>query len=519
MAKQLDGVLFPKSCAAFEGMDDEAFEQQRQEAIQRLEKCTDLKTAQDLYKETTFPMEMERVRRSAVHRLADGEAPLELLFVTVGGQKETPSLATMASPAHHVVFLHTDTVKHVAIEVVGLLDLGAAEASLHSIGDGKDVLVLYRAVFELWEKHGKPETVGMDLTGGYKTMSAAAAAAAFSLPRGRVFYVDHRQPLIAERPFWVDEERLEIDNPFTVFGELQRASARFLLRDHRYPAAQVAFEELRLRMDDGTTDDLRARLAEAYTRIEALDFENAELVLAGLLERLEAVQPTRRDDAVVTRAGKIRENLLGVRALLALLDLAPKKVDDPAQAVDCLRDDRFFDFVAMLLCSAERRRGENAFDVAALLAYRAMEAVVQRRLCLCGNVDPSNPDPAQLAKEAGIQIADIVSRYNAETRKRQHHITEDDLRKPIARVQAFTLLKVLFPDDIADALKIQEFAGIGESRNRSLLAHGFQKLEPGTVDKLIQTAKQLFECMLEVEGKTEEHESLLMRHRFVDITE
>jgi hypothetical protein len=151
-ARRENGVLCPPVCERFLSLDDAAFERMADEAIARLEASNSRDDAERIYERDVLPLETERIRREAVGRAVE----LDLLFVTVGAQASSPTLAALASPARFVVLLHTEAEKKSADATIQALGLDATEAALQLVGDGKDSAELYRAVFQRTSKRAQP---------------------------------------------------------------------------------------------------------------------------------------------------------------------------------------------------------------------------------------------------------------------------------------------------------------------------------------------------------------------------
>lgn len=502
-AKRVNGVLCPPVCERFLALDNVAFERAAAEAIARLETSNSRDDAQRLYDHDVLPLEMERIRREAVRRAVE----LDLLFVTVGAQASSPTLAAIASPARFVVLVHTVEEKASAHETIQVLGLDGTEATLLCINDGKDSAQLYRAVFDEWIKHGRPEQVGVDITGGLKVMSAAAAAAAFAVPHGKTYYIDAER-LQMHKEWWVRERRIELANPFQVFGEIRRATGRELLKTRRYAAANAVYDQLH---EEG--DGSRKELAAAYDALERLDLETAAKGLEQLCERLEvfAHEPRKQDDAVVQQRTAIRANAEGARKLVQLIGLAEN--DDPVRNLAALRSSECLEFGEMLLARAEHATP----DVAALLSYRCLELVPQRRLALRGNVDPSAVDWHGLARAANLAIADLIDKYNTANKDAQR-LALDALPVEISSAQSYRLLHVAFPGDVTTAMSVQAFAHVGNVRNHSLLAHGLQQLGRKPVDDIRTKARKLFDALLDAEKVSPDGRAALrQRHAFVEV--
>jgi CRISPR-associated protein (TIGR02710 family) len=508
----------PRAIQRFAELDQVAFEQALTAAESRLRASTAREEALRVYEADVRPLEMERLWRAAVER---GEV-LDLLFVTVGAQATSPTHAVVASPAGFVVLLHTNEAKGSADQTVEAMGLDASRAALECIGDGKSPARLYQAIHDCWIKRGRPARVGIDITGGFKTMSAAAAAAGFVLPRGRTFYIDTEQIKVGDERFWARSRRLEIENPFEVFGDIKRATARELLKTRRYAAAASAYEAL---WSDGAgqrADRARSLLATAYDARQKLDFAAAEKNLGELCAWLDTMglDPIAREDPLRGHRDAFEANLEGVRALQRVVgaQIAGSK-EDPARTLKVLLSDDCRDFGAMLLAAAELRKDEP--DIAALLAYRCLELVPQRRLAIRGGVDPSEVDWQTLADKSGRSLADLVAAYNQQRRQSRLKLgclDEAALPREVASATAYALLAVAFPDDVTESMTEDKFAGIGSSRNNSLLAHGVQQVKVTSVKTMREKARTLFDKMLTIEGMSaDQQEALMRRHAFIDI--
>jgi len=499
-------------------LDDGAFRAEATRRIEALKAAATAEEAESLYRGQVLPCEAERLRRDATHQASRGEPPLALLFVTVGAQADSPALAVIASPAEFVVLVHSDKERCQAEQVVERLGLTANRGILCSIGDGTRISDLYRVCFDEWQRRGRPERVAFDLTGGLKTMSAAAAAAGFAIPGAAVHYIEAEQPRIHGKTFWINERRITLDNPFIVFGEIRRESARALLASRAYPAAAALYKELAGQTGQ-PADDFRARLAKGYAAFDALSFDDAASILGGLANDLDAREwdtLALRQDFVIAGRAHVRANAEGARILAAFVQ-SISDGKDPVREKDSLEADACRDFICMLIEVAARRRAADQHDVAALLGYRASEAVVQRRLALRGSVDPGSVDWQALATNANLSVEDLITRYNKGTAA-HHRLDAGSLPVRVGRVQAFGLLAVAFPDDVAAENNIRKFAGIGEARNRSLLAHGLARLSTDTVGELIENTQSLFSRMLKIEAVAPaDQEALRRRYRFLDV--
>lgn len=515
MAFRVDGVIAQRSQGDLQSLDSAAYFDRATALVRELSAATAIGDAQRVY-ERLLPVEVERVRRAAAARLAAGERPLDVLFVLVGAQPDAPTLAVVASPAQRVVLLHTSDEARQAVRVCEDLELNAGEAVARTIGDGKSALLVYQAIWNEWESLGRPAAVGVDVTGGLKIMSAAAAAAAFAIPGASVFYIDSTQIRIERRVFNCEERRILLHNPFEVFGEIRRDVARRLLQGGRFDAAAAAYEELRRSVWDSKADEIRELLARAYAARVALDFAGAARGLTELASLLDRLAPQMPDDPVVQEREALRAQAAAAERLARFARrLDDARATDPGRSVEALRDPVCRDLIVLLLSAADRRIADREFDVAALLAYRATELIVQRRLALLAGADTAQLDWAALARACSKSRAELVEAYNAQVEPMQRIDPESPPRE-IARGQAHAVLRAAFPGDVADIMTVRSYAGLGKARNVSLLAHGLQQMSEKSTRDLRELAEAMLTRMFDREDvSAAERAALLERHRFI----
>ena len=216
----------------------------------------------------------------------------------------------------------------------------------------------------------------------------------------------------------------------------------------------------------------------------------------------------------------VRANAEGAARLERLLSQVGKDSEtlDPAASAEALAGDDCRELAAMLLASARRRRDEGLHDVSALFSYRVLALVPQRRLVLACGVDPGRLDDDswnRLVEHSRLpDAAALVERYNDGARNPEHRLDVTALPTRIARAAAFRLLQVV-AGDVADGMAFARYAGIGDARNRSVLAHGLRLLGEKTAEDVSSAAEALFERMLEIEGVSgDEREALRARHEF-----
>ena len=460
------------------------------------------------YRDQIFPLEQARILRAATR-----EPPLDLLFVTCGAQADSVTLSVQASPARYVALLHTPESEASAKECIQRLGLLAHQAELLPVGDGKDQSEIYRAIFELWQRRGKPKMIAVDVTGGFKTMSAAGAMAGAMLPGGKVHYVDSDQQRVHGRLVWVHQRRITLDNPLVVFGDLEREAVWQLLRDGRWDAAAVRLQALHDRLDQ-VGDRLNFLVSQGYAALERMNF----VVAAQKLEEAARVAdihyrttPLLHSHPVVAGRVHLRQHAVQLFRIHSVLN--ELKTGDPLQEYTLLRGPVAEDLLLTLYLLSERLLLAGQSDFSALLSYRVEEGVLQRRLALEYEINASAPEESLklLCVRLGLPLEQLVARVN-----RLHPIRNFrlDPTRPVARLEAFVLVAALDPS-LARLLPVDRFNGRAEARNRSMLVHGLRPVTESQARACLEQAETLLGWLLSKEGAT--LEAALAPHRLISL--
>ncbi len=431
--------------------------------------------------------------------MADPNAACDLLFVTVGGQADTPTQACLRWAARQVVLLHSEGEKgtrNKAIETARRLGLGAGDCELRGIEDGKDPKCLYREVWLRLEKErGQQPSVMVDLTGGYKTMSAAAAAVGFLIPGARVSYVDTRQERLHGDQFWLETTVDVLTNPIEVFGDLDRRTATLLLKQHRFGPAALAWRSLADRTRR-RSDAWRAGLAEGLNQAECLSLQPAANTLRRMRDDISKESHLEASAGKDPLASAPALAWLDARAdgLARVAEIAGK--GDPTQEHASLSKPAMLDLIAMLLGLARRRLDGGEADLAALYAYRASEATVQRRLTMRGYT-VQDFDWERALNEAGAAEAPHRDRLLRRLQQVKEGAPLPALRPQVDRGLGLGILAHLLKDPLFDAKEVVVLQGIGKARNRSILAHGIDQIDGESARKLVDSAFEVFNRLLE----------------------
>ncbi len=210
--------------------------------------------AEELYRTSVFPLACERMRR-----LRSKVEPLELLFVPVGTQPYAPILAALANPSRLVALLESDESHSYGMQVEQALS--SETLFLHTRVSPTDFADISEKMRAVYETQGLPRSVGADLTGGTKPMTATVAGVG-SLFGWRLFYLAGQY--VRERSGFAHHERvLELPSLLDLFGSRRRLSALTLLKGRAFRAAVEELKELIQESVASQADRLLLRLAQA----------------------------------------------------------------------------------------------------------------------------------------------------------------------------------------------------------------------------------------------------------------
>lgn len=447
------------------------------------------------------PLEFEACWRQGNRLRATGDI-VPVMFVTVGAQAESPTQAMLLQPAEHYVLLHTAEMFEKAEAAKANL-MGAPGRITFAEVDDVAPARMYRAIHEeAQRRRGAP--IVIDLTGGFKTMSATAAAAGFGLPGARVRYVETDQMRGAaggSAPFgWFRARHTELDNPYTVFATFDRETARLLAQGHKLGAAAQKWQDVYERSHIAADwHEGQATLAAAME--ERLAFAEAAATWEALATRME--QDAKRGQPVAQlhtapnaepreQERPARFDVRAARTRAARCRTFAEVLATPARAAFA---EAVVDLLAFVFELAERRKAQCENAVAALLYYRVVEGCTQRRLARRGlDVNDFNWDVAYQGKSSE-EIDAIERKYFYATDAQPYCRPEE-----VGAAQGLAALRGVLDDGAMttdDDLKKAQSAGT--TRNDSVLAHGWVQVSDTDLQALRRAASKMLDatCRLE----------------------
>ncbi len=386
-----------------------------------------------------------------------------------------------------VFFLYTAQSlnnQHVLQQLAG--ELGIRYEARTNI-DALSPLSVYHAVKMIYERY-QGRRIAVDVTGGTKAMSVGVAMAGSLIGADSVYIESRFDAGIQERrPGSERPERLQ--DPYTVFGDLEAREAQKLYQAHDYQGAQRMFDALAHRVpgQDALRFRIYAALSEAYAAWDSFDLPGAERMLDILL----ATGPADVSEAM-------RQHLIAQAESLRTINAIGRHLHGRSgPPLAALEDSSFIlALFGSLYANAMRREEQGRLDVAALLLYRCLELMSQQRL-------------------AGYGI--ITEQVDMHTLRRRYPELEQHYRAVESRI-GFTprglprsdgitlfngyMLLSAFSDGLTDGLDLRTLQMQVRVRNTSILAHGYRLITPTEYlpfKQLVDDIRQRFFRLLQLD--------------------
>ena len=432
--------------------------------------------ASNFYDKQIFPLIKEVFLAKPENRPPEGRQ-YDGLILTVGSSPEPLILSICTIQPQRVGLLYTQRTKGVLDRIQEETGLRISELYSREI-DGSDITEIYKTIMALYEDWNRPANIAVDITGGKKSMVSGATLAGTVL-NADIYYIDNTQfhPKLGNKPEPGSEYLNLLDNPYTVFGDIEADKAKSLYEEHDYAGAQRIFDRLKGQVGDAN----KAKTYEAYsclcTAYEAWDNLN------------------------IGKAQKFSQQLLDLLNQFSLPELShlrtflPRLVEQK-KALGCLRKivrdsecallaPHGFHFAYTLYHKALRRAAQGKFDTACLILYRLLEWIGQHRLAQQG-IDTRSPDYSKFNEK---KLFDL---YGEKRKAVFTHMDRSTLPAPIGLIDGFFVLYAL-ADDIVENLDWGKFRNQIETRNESVYAHGMSMIDDKKFEAFKATVEERFE--------------------------
>lgn len=435
------------------------------------------------YDEHIFPLVKETFINKPENR---PNKEYDALILTVGLSPEPLILSILSTKPKRVGLLYTPETEKFLPRIQKETGLTLDQLDKREI-DGSNVIEMYKAIMALCTGWGSPANIAVDITGGKKSMVSGAAMAGAVLGAD-IYYVDTDN---FNREFGKPEPGSEylslLDNPYTVFGDLEVEKAKDLYDRHDYAGAQRIFNQIEGQVGDPN----QAKIYEAYGLLcityeswDNLDISSGKENLHQLLNILKqftsagGLAPLRNFEGTLIEQEKALECL--------------ENIFNNKQLALHISDG--FHFAFMLYHNALRREAQGKLDIAGLILYRLLEWIEQHRFAKY-DINTSEPDYSK----SGMEQDRLFERYKQKREEVYGNADMSTLPVPIALVDGFLILDAL-EDEIVEDLNWQAFRGQVEIRNQSIYAHGMSKINPKSFKAFKSTVEERFKRAQDLAG-------------------
>ena len=411
----------------------------------------------------------------------------EYLIMSVGTSYEPLVLNISLMKPRRILFLYTDISEKTLAKIVDYCHL-AADHYEKSRVDEADPLTIYREIKESYLGWGKPDCIYIDFTGGTKSMAAAAAMAGALIDVQLVYVGSDDYLTDFRKPNPGSEQLLYIDNPISVFGDLEIGKAMTLFEQCNYAGAREKLCYLKENVPEpGMRQqlDFAYQLAAAYEAWDSLDFPQSGEAMRTLNRRMKRDSRTHGNYLMMD----YRERLVEQEILLNQLDHIPALIKEKRQK-DILQDKNLMTALMFTMYqNAKVREQQEKYDMASLLMYRLLEMIEQRRLAeynlYVSSMDYSVLDFSKVQLDGKVDLDRIRDNMNKIRESMFGRQTNRFLPDQVSLLDGYMLLLAL-GDAISKAQNgrdidfIRKLRSMVYLRNNSIFAHGLGPV--GAVD-------------------------------------
>ena len=350
----------------------------------------------------------------------------------------------------------------------------------HEQCDPTDPLSIYRLIKarldQVADVAGRRPTAMIDITGGKKVMSAAAALAAWQLDLP-LCYLDGKFSARLRQHIPGEDRLLMLPNPAALFGDQEMDRARALFDSGSFDAAMDRYTQLAESVPEPAKARFMAALSGLYQAWCDLDLDLTPRRVAEVRAALPRVD---RHTSTAFRA-VLDEQL----AFLGRLTDG----DYPADFVLCFA----------VLGRFYLHRGRK--DFAAMLLHRAIEGALAHRLATrLPGFDCARPDYSLFPGGE----SEVYQRYQL-ARDRSGFLPEKTLPPSVENLTAVLLLEVLDdsmlgPARLATPAEVRELSDVGDIRGNSVLGGGSRSVSAADLDRLVKVADGVLDAYWQQHG-------------------
>jgi CRISPR-associated protein (TIGR02710 family) len=423
-----------------------------------------------------------------------------VMIVSVGTSYQPIVLSISTVKPNKVLFLYTDESEKEIDKIINLTDLSPSSYEKNLV-DKSNPLTIYKAIKDIYLKWNKPKSIYIDFTGGTKAMSAATAMAGVII-NAELIYVSNKEYLSDFRKPKPGTEYIEpIQNPYEVFGDIDQERAFDLFEQNDYSGAREIFENLKIIVPDPQKRDYYNTLyllSSSYEKWDAIDFNEAYKFMKKVINKIENDSKINKKIILYDKLSFLKVQLSTLESLCRLSE----NVKNKSVYEYLLSGDDVSQLIVAIVKNAERRKKEERYDMAALLLYRVLEMIEQRRLAICG-IDTSEPNYIK-----SFPSEESLNKFKNKVIEIRKHVfgkfVNKNLPELISLLEGYIQL-VALSDELFD--KMENVKGFLKKlryrvniRNNSIFAHGYRKINKEEYSEFEEFVLYIFDRFCNVEN-------------------
>ena len=456
---------------------------------------------------------MDLIREDYIVRNKDKvQEDAEYLVVSVGTSYEPIVLNISLLKPRKIMFLYTEksaAMLDKSVEYCGLKPSQYEKRMVNEI----DPTDIYQRVKEAYLEWGSPEGIHIDFTGGTKAMSAAAALAGAMISAVMIYVASDDYLVDFRKPNPGSENLTYIDNPLSVFGDIEIEKAFDLYAQQDFSGAAERLGILKESMPDPllrqelTFDYLIARVYEAW---DALDFAKATESMTALVFQLGRDGRRYKNHPLKVESGVLKQQA----SYLEALGKIPGLVESRSQTEILKTTEIIIPLMLTMRMNAITRESQQKYDMATLLTYRLLEMIEQRRLSRYNlfvsdmKYEDIHPNKQRNAAMLGLSGKDRMEWLRSEVYGIKQELfkghVSDYLPNPVSLLDGFVILAAL-ADPIFKPEKKDRVAMLKQMRskvylrNNSIFAHGLGPVPKKDYEKFRDFVGEIFERFCKIE--------------------
>lgn len=437
---------------------------------------------------------------------------VDVMIMSVGTSYEPLVLNISLFQPVKVLFLYTEKTEKTIDQVVEFCGLSSSDFHKAQVNE-VEPLDIYKEIKKAYLKWASEAPMYIDITGGTKAMSAAAAMAGAVIDIQLVYMGSTKYLTDFRKPDPGSETLYYVSNPYEVFGDLEIEKALQLFQQYNYVGAKEKLKKLLDKIPDPIVRqelELVCFLAQSYEHWDALEFEEAYEQMQRLTMHLQRDMKANPKLVMAEFYHPLKEQEEVLKRLSMMKELLVKK--DQMGIVSNL--EYMIPLMFTMRTNANIREKQEKYDSATLLYYRLLEMIEQRRLAKYGlNVSSANfleiaYDYNQTPEYRDLSKENRLLRYKEQMKMLKIEVfgkcNSTYLPEQISLLDGFLHLSVLGDEIMKEGTRrasdqCKRLRSVVYLRNNSIFAHGYAPVSYQDYLKFKNFVEGLFErmCLLE----------------------